>query len=339
MRVPGLFTAKAVAPLACLTALLLGACAEDAPQDFLNNQSGPAAKKADDLWDITFLVAVVIFFLVEGVLVALLFKYRHRPGREAAQFHGNTRLEIVLTIVPALILFGIAIPTVKTVFDLAEEPAGALQIRVIGKQFWWEYQYTELGFETANELHIPVDTPVRLTIEGAPDDVIHSFWVPRLSGTQDVVPGRINLLTIQADEPGNYFGQCKEYCGLSHANMRLRVIAQTQQDFDDWVSGQKQPAASPAGGLAAEGEEAFLNGVCVNCHAVQGTKAQNDLGPDLTHFASRATFAGALFKTNEANLARWLDDPPEIKPGAKMPDYGLPQEEIDALVAYLMSLE
>ncbi len=146
-------------------------------------------------------------------------------------------------------------------------------------------------------------------------------------------------MVIEADKPGSFRGQCTEYCGLSHANMRLRVIAHTESDFDQWLSDQQAAAVSPTDPLAAEGERLFLEGQCINCHAIQGTDAQARTGPDLTHFASRDTFAGALFNTNAENLRDWLDDPPAVKPGAKMPDYGLSSEEIDALVAYLLSLE
>jgi cytochrome c oxidase subunit 2 len=329
-------------------ALLTGACAEDAPLDFLNNQSGRGAERADQLWDITFWVAVAVFVLVEGALVVLLFKYRHRPGREAAQFHGNTRVEIVLTLIPALILAAIAVPTVKTVFDLAENPPGALQVKVIGRQFWWEYQYLDLGLTTANELHIPVGKATRLTIEGATDDVIHSFSVPRLAGTQDVVPGRINFLTLEPTEEGNYFGQCKEYCGLSHANMRLRVIVESEAEFEQWLADQREEANSAA--LSHDGAQLFVDGsgdgqfadgpACAACHTIGGLEgAGGVIGPNLTHVASRGTFAGALFELNRSNLARWLENPPGVKPGVKMPDLGLTSEEIQALVDFLLELE
>lgn len=318
-----------------LCAAALAACAPDAPQDYLNHPEGPVAERQDFLWDLTFGVAVAIFVLVEGLLVYTVVRYRARPGRQASQFHGNTKLEVVLTLIPALILAGLAIPTLRTIFDLAREPANAMQVTVTAKQFWWEYDYVDQGFVTANELHIPTGTPVRLRLEG--DDVIHSFWVPRLAGKQDVVPGRINYLTIVADEPGRYKGQCTEFCGLSHANMRLEVVAHEQNDFQAWVADQQRPAEQAA--LADEGADIFLEGECVQCHAIAGTDAQGRSGPDLTHFASRRTFAGAIFPTNEENLARWLDDPPGVKPGALMPDYGLSQSEIDALVAFLLSLE
>jgi cytochrome c oxidase subunit 2 len=318
--------------------VLVTGCAEDAPQDYLKPE-GPIARRVDELWDVTFLIAAVIFVIVEGLLVFALIKFRERPGREAAQFHGNTKVEIALTVIPALILAGLAVPTVATVMDLSQKPTGdVLEIRVIARQFWWEYQYTDLGVVTANEMHVPVDRPVYLTLEG--DDVIHSFWIPKLTGKQDVIPGRVNNMQFIADKPDReYWGQCTEYCGLSHANMRLRVYTHSQQDFDAWVEEQAAEAESPTDSLAAEGEKLFLEGTCVNCHAIRGTEAQARTAPDLTHFATRNTLAGAMFDNNTENLAAWLRDPPEMKPGSKMPDYGLSEDEIDALVAYLQSLK
>ncbi|MEA2452603.1 MAG: cytochrome c oxidase subunit [Actinomycetota bacterium] len=316
--------------------LLFAGCANNGPQDFLNYQAGSNAEKADNLWDVTILIAAVIFVVVEGLLVFALVRFRHKPGREAAQFHGNTKLEIVLTLVPALILIGLLIPSIKTIFDIAHKPEGALEITVTARQFWWQYDYDDFDFATANELHIPVGQPVHLTLKGA--DVIHSYWIPRLSGTQDVVPGHNNELNFTALEPGRYMGQCKEFCGLSHANMRLIVFAHPPAEFQTWVSEQQKPAAPPSADVA-EGQKLFLEGACINCHAIQGTDAAATTAPDLTHLASRETFGGATFELNEANLAEWLADPPAMKPGSLMPDYGLSQDEITKLVDYLMSLD
>jgi cytochrome c oxidase subunit 2 len=332
-----IFSKQAVrAALTCALTVLAG-CAENAPQDYLKPE-GPIARRIDELWDVTFLIAAVIFVVVEGLLVFALFKFRERPGREAAQFHGNTKVEILLTVVPALILAGLAVPTVATVMDLSQKPTGdVLEIKVVARQFWWEYQYTDLDVVTANEMHVPVDRPVYLTLEG--DDVIHSFWIPKLTGKQDVIPGRVNNMQFIAEEPDReYWGQCTEYCGLSHANMRLRVMTHTPEDFDAWVEDQAADAESPTDSLAAEGENVFLEGECVTCHAIRGTEAQARSGPDLTHFASRNTLAGAMFENNTENLAAWLRDPPGMKPGSIMPNYGLSEEEIDALVAYLQTL-
>jgi cytochrome c oxidase subunit 2 len=328
-------------------ALILGGCATDGPQDYLD-PDGPQARQADELWDLTFGIAVIVFFIVEGLIVVALVKFRHRPGREAAQFHGNTRLEVVLTLVPALILAGISVPTVKTIFDISRRPGGdALRVTVEAHQFWWEYHYPSLGITTANELHIPVDTPIDITLKGV--DVAHSFWIPRLAGKQDILPGHTTHMHMQADTPGRYLGQCTEFCGLSHANMRALAFAHEQEEFDAWVANEQQEAREPGQQLAAEGARLFVEGTgdgtfpgggaCGSCHTVQGTTAQGIVGPDLTHFASRETFAGATYDRTRANLSSWLADPPAMKPGVVMPDLGLTAEQIDALLAYLETLE
>jgi cytochrome c oxidase subunit 2 len=318
-------------------------CEADAPQDFLNNQSGNYARTADNLWDLTFGIAVVVFVIVEGALVFTLLKFRQRPGREANQFHGNTKVEVILTIIPSLILAGIAVPTVQTIFENDRNDPNALQINVVARQFWWEYRYGDLEVVTANEMHIPVGQPINLTLEGVPGDVIHSFWIPRLAGTQDVVPGRLTKLNFTALETGVYLGQCKEFCGLSHANMRLKVIVDEPGDFEAWVAAQKEPSAEPGGGLAAEGRETFLQSACAGCHAIGGTDAAGQLGPNLTHFASRGTFAGATFDNTTENLTRWISDAPSMKPGVLMPagvdELGLTPEQVEAIVAYLETLE
>jgi len=315
--------------------ILGAACGGDAgPQDFLSPE-GPVAERADGLWDLTFAIAAIIFVIVEGVLVYTLVRFRRRAGRPAAQFHGNTKVEVVLTLIPTLILAGLAVPTVKAIADLAEEPQNALNVKVVARQFWWEYEYDN-GLITANEMHVPTGQPVFLTLEG--QDVIHSFWIPKLTGKQDVVPGRVNHMQFEADRPGEYWGQCTEYCGLSHANMRLRVIAHEPAEFDRWMEDQQEPAAASVSGRAAEGEEIFMQN-CITCHAIQGTDAKGRSAPDLTHFASRGTFAGAMFENNTENLKAWIDNPEAVKPGALMPDYGLSSDEIDAVVAYLQSLE
>ncbi len=340
--------------------LVLGACAEDAPQDALD-PAGPVAEKADQLWDITFLIAVAVFVVVEGLLVFALVKFRHKPGREAKQFHGNTKVEVLLTAVPALILLGLAVPTVTTIMQQAEKPENALEVTLIAHQFWWEYHYPELGIVGANELHIPTEKDVYISLVGATTDpvtgdneVIHSYWVPRLSGTQDIIPGRTNTMRLNADRPGTYKGQCKEFCGLGHAYMRLEVVAETPEDFEEWAAAQQETHEAPEAGSAGEGAELFASGTeggsfpngpaCASCHAVdanlteEGGVPQPATGPNLAHFAGRQTFAGALFENNEENLRAWLADPPGVKPGARMPDLGLTEDQISDLVAYLNTL-
>jgi cytochrome c oxidase subunit II len=335
--------------LLLLVTLLATGCSEKYPQSALS-PVGKTAKDADSLWNLVFGIAVVIFFLVEGVLVYALVKFRQRQGREPAQFHGNTKLEVTLTIIPALILAGIGVPTVKTIFDVARHPTGSnvLNITVTAHQFWWQFEYPQQHIVTANELHMPTGTPVWVSLKGA--DVIHSFWVPALSGTQDVVPGHVNHVMFETDKPGVYLGQCKEFCGLSHANMRVRVFVQSPAAYQTWVAQQQQPAVSSSlSADAAAGEKLFLHGAsggafpggpaCSGCHAVLGTSAQGVVGPNLTHFGSRTRLAGETYVNNTSNLSNWLADPSAMKPGVDMPKLGLSSTQIRELVAYLQSLK
>ena len=361
-------------------AVVAAACAPNATQSTLE-PAGEFARKPYDLFVPVFWVAAVIFVLVEGAIVLFVVKYRHRPGRDQIppQLHGNTRLEIAWTILPALILAGVAVPTVTTIFDLAREPTPTtMRVNVLGHQWWWEFDYPDEGIVTANELHIPTGRPVYVSLcavgfsyseaqpvgtpsacqtgppETAPPtalgaSVIHSFWPPELAGTQDVVPGQTNHLYLEADEPGTYEGQCKEFCGLSHAYMKFTVVAHPPEDYAAWVAEQQAPAAEPTGDAVA-GRDVFLNSIpggCVRCHAVDGlTDAQGEPivgsadGPNLTHFASRECFAGCILRNDsDDDLRRWLEDPRAVKAGSWMPDYGLSEQQIDDLIAYLRTLE
>ncbi|MGH2740058.1 MAG: cytochrome c oxidase subunit II [Actinomycetota bacterium] len=330
------------AALVFAAGVLLAACSDTLPQSSLN-PAGERAEQVDSLFRLVFWIAVGVFVLVEGALVYALIRFRQRRADDPnpVQVHGNTRLEIIWTIIPALLLLGIAIPTIRTTFDLSEHPTGEGVVAVIvtASQWWWEVEYPDLGVVTANEIHVPVGSPV--TVELHSKDVIHSFWVPRLAGKQDVVPGRTISLDFVAAAPGVFPGQCAEYCGLSHANMRFIVVAEEPEDFDQWVADQRAPAvAAPPGTENAEGEELFRSVGCVACHTVAGLEgAQGILGPDLTHFGGRTTFAGSTFEINVANLTRWLRNPLAMKPGSRMPSYNLTDDQIEALIAYLMSLE
>jgi cytochrome c oxidase subunit 2 len=321
--------------------LLLAACAKNAPQDSLSPE-GPVAQRIDRLFTPVFWIAAAIFFLVEGLLVFAVVHYRARGDHEMPkQVHGNKRLEIGWTLAPALLLAGVAVPTLLTLVELDRKPVGALEITVTAKQWWWQYQYKDSGVVTANELHIPTGRPVLLSLVS--EDVIHSFWVPKLAGKQDVVPGRTNHLTLSATKPGTYLGQCAEFCALSHANMRLRVIAQAPADFERWVAEQKAPALSPADPLAVRGMSEFFGGQCIQCHTisgltVDGKTAAATFGPNLTHFASRTTFGGATFDRTDQDLHEWLLDPQAAKPGNKMVIRRLTEDQIRALIAFLQSL-
>lgn len=328
--------------------LLAGACAREAPQNALDPQ-GPVARAQHNLFLPVFWIAAVIFFLVEGLILFAVIKFRDRPGREEPkQIHGNTVLEFTWTLIPALILIGVAIPTVMTIFNLSAKHApNEVRVKVVAHQWWWEYHYVGTTPEvvTANELVIPAGRPVFFDLESA--DVVHSFWVPELAGKQDVVPERTNTLRFEADHPGEYYGQCAEFCSISHANMRLRVIAKTEPEFEAWLRAQQQPAAAPASSDAQAGLQIVAStqilgsNVCISCHAIGGVPgASGQVGPDLTHLASRGTFASALYDLNEENLTKWIRNAREQKPGVIMPifDHILTDDQIRQVVAYLLTL-
>jgi cytochrome c oxidase subunit II len=357
-----------LAPIA-LT-LLLGACSGGNKPQNTWDAAGPTAQTERDLIVPVFWVAGVVFLIVEGGIVVIAVKYRHRKGRDQipAQIHGNTKLELGWTILPALVLAGVMVPTVAVIWDLAKPPGpDALNVTVHGYQWWWGFEYTDPNMTTnmgtghplwtADVLVIPVDRPIYLTLEsdgGVGEEVIHSFWVPKLAGKQDVVPGRSNHITLAADESGTYWGQCAEFCGLQHGRMRFRVVALDQTDWENWVNHQQLPAElPPANTPARDGMDIFFGtngegGQCIACHAIGGTEAQSTNAPNLTNFAvpTHECFAGCDFETfnadgtiNEEDLAAWLRDPNAVKLGAKMPNYHLTEQEISALVAYLGSLK
>lgn len=338
-RIPTTWRRLALPALA-LAFLSTGCSNSSLPQDALDPQ-GPVAQKVHNLAMPVFAIAGVVFVLVEGLILYSAFKFRRRSDDESpVQVHGNVKAEIGWTIAPAIVLAVVGIFTVGAVIDLDRVPTGpdVLKVDVTGRQWWWEFKYPDQNIVTANELHIPTGTDVALTLRSK--DVIHSFWPPKLAGKLDVIPNRVNRMTINADKPGVYYGQCAEFCGVSHANMKLRVVAHEPAEFKEWVKANAAPAAE----LAVEDTEAvagralFRAKGCASCHAVQGFAA-GAVGPDLTHLQQRKVFAGAMFELNEKNLRRWLRNPPEEKPGSKMPNLNLTEEEITSLIAYLDTLK
>lgn len=300
----------------------------------------------DDLFVTIFWFAVFVFVVVEAVLLFTVLRFRERPGQpDPEHLHGHTALEIGWTLAPALIIVLIAVPTIQTIFEVDGTPeVGALEVQVVGHQWWWEFQYPELGIVTANELHLPQGRPVSLVMTSA--DVIHSFWVPRLGGKRDLINSRTTRISFTPDSVGTFLGQCAEFCGVSHANMRMRVMVDSPEDWEAWVANQQSGpvAVDTTANLVRLGEEAFrkirdpANNSCIACHAVQGVSA-GVLGPNLTHLGSRTTIAAGILRNDAEGLTRWLRDPTEVKPGSLMPDVGLTDEEVAALVAYLQSLK
>ncbi|HEX7024458.1 MAG TPA: cytochrome c oxidase subunit II [Gemmatimonadales bacterium] len=349
------------APAVCL--LLLLGCAENYPQTTLLPR-GDFARLVDGIFRTTVWWATVVFVLVEGVLLFAIFKFRGRPDDpEPRQTHGSTLLEVSWTIVPALMLAAIAVPTVKTIFKTSDYATGdVVQIEVVGHQWWWEFRYTDLGVVTANEMHIPVGKTVNLRMTTS--DVLHSFWVPQFAGKRDVFPKRHNPLWFKAEVTGTFHGTCAEFCGTQHARMMFRVVSQTPEEFAAWVAAQRigsplvdggkvpvdsvlpADSAARAARLAADslGQAglALFNGAgCVGCHSITGavTAGVTQMtGPNLSHVGSRGTLVAGLMPNNPANLARWLSNPDSVKRGTlmKLPRK-LTDAEIATLVAYLRS--
>ncbi|RLE22380.1 MAG: cytochrome c oxidase subunit II [Actinobacteria bacterium] len=314
--------------------LALASCASDAPQDTFD-PAGTNAQKIQDLQVPIFILAGVVGVIVFIVLTFVLIRFRDKGQAIPEQSHGNPALEIVLTIIPALILIGIAIPTVGTLLALDKTDDTECIINVTGQQWWWEIDYPVQDgcgdgisevIVTSGQMVIPVGTNV--LVRGTSRDVIHSWWIPRLNGKRDMVPGRVQTNRIQADEPGIYAGQCTEFCGLSHANMRMEVVAMYPDDFEAWKAGQIAAYESPAEGtLAAEGEATFI-AQCSRCHQINGLEdgdgdpiiARPDLqvyagaAPNLSWLMSRNTFAGASWDllTPECRADVWDASPETV---------------------------
>jgi cytochrome c oxidase subunit 2 len=326
-----------VLALAAGLALLVGAC-EYTPQTAWNPRS-EYAREGLGLFELTIWLGVVIGVLVEVALIWAAIRYRRRAGdRLPPQTHGNTLVEVLWTTGPVIVVGYILVVTLPLIFSQqAPAPASAMKVSVIGHQFWWEFQYPDANVVTASELHLPLNRTVNLELRS--DDVIHSFWVPALGGKRDAFPSHSNHIWLTPDSVGEFPGQCYQLCGYSHANMRERAIIQSQADFDAWLAAQQQPAATPTDPLAIAGAEVFQQKGCGACHTITGTPAVGRVGPNLTHFGSRRTLAGAVYENTTENLHTWLRDPPRAKPGSIMPNLGLNAHEVDALVAYLQSLK
>ena len=308
----------------------------------------PLSTPAQAIYEISLLVLAIcaaIFLVVAGMLAYTIIRFRRRPGdegREPPQVYGSNQIELAWTVVPILIVFVLILATARAIYDVqgAIPPADAINVTVVGHQWWWKIHYPKLGIVTANELHVPVSEsskrqPTFLKLESA--DVAHSFWVPQLAGKTDLIPNRENRMWIEPTQPGTYIGNCAEYCGLQHARMLLRVIAHAPADFETWVAAQQMPPVEDAQTQA--GHNVFFSTSCINCHAIRETKANGKFGPDLTHLMSRQTLGAGVIANTEENLRAWVRDPQHIKPGALMPNMQLTNDELDQVVAYLLTLK
>ena len=350
-RGPGRYAAAAV--LLLLVVVVAGCTPEHGQSTF--DVKGPVARSQLNLFYWIFFAAVFVFVAVEAILIYTVVRYRRKPGQPPPpQTHGNTRLEIGWTVVPALVLMVVAVPTVMTVFYTANPPDGpSIEVDAIAHQWWWEFRYDdpsdpERQVVVANEMHIPVDQIVRVNLESK--DVIHSFWVPKLAGKMDMVPNSSNEMWFEAEEPGEYLGQCAEFCGESHAKMRFKVFAQPMEEFNDWLTAQGAPAIDPADPLALEGKALFEGqALCFACHTVGGSdRSRGTKGPDLTHLGSRTQILAGILENTQESLRTWLTEPEAVKAGNIMardaavytdPQKRLTEVQVSSLVAYLRSLK
>jgi cytochrome c oxidase subunit 2 len=331
-----------------------------------------ASPPADSIRSLFILVLAItggIFLLVEGVLLYCIIRFRKRgsgPASEPPQIYGSNPIEIAWTVGPLLIVFVLFLIVARTVGEINSVPhqapppgAKPVYVTVVGHQWWWEYRIYDgredqeadrNGVRLANELHVPVSDnptsarPAYLKLQSA--DVIHSFWVPRLAGKTDVIPNQDNFMWFAAREEGLFLGQCAEYCGTQHAGMLIRVIAQPEEQYQAWLSNQKQPANGELSEKARAGKAVFLAQSCVNCHTIRGTSARGTFGPDLTHLKSRETLASGLVANNRENLTDWVRDPqqgvdgkPGIKSGCLMPNMQLSEIQVERIVDYLEALK
>ena len=311
------------------------------------NIFAPASTSAQWIFDLSVFVLEVtgaIFIVVFSLLAYALVKFRKRnaaDGREPAQIYGSTQLELAWTVIPVLIVLVLFLAAARVIASIqnAARPSNAIEVTVIGHQYWWEYRYPSLKVVTANELHIPVSdpahpTPTFLTLLSADTD--HSFWVPRLAGKTDLIPNDPNSMWLDPHETGLFLGQCAQYCGTQHALMLLRVYVDSREDFDRWIQRQREPAhVSP---VVSEGQRLFETTACVNCHTIAGTAAHGAYGPDLTHLMSRQTIASGAEKNTVGALIAWIYKPDLTKPGCKMPSMGLSIQQSALVGSYLATL-
>lgn len=308
----------------------------------------PLSTPAEEVYENAILVLAIcagIFLTVGGFLLYTIIRFRQRPdddGREPPQVYGSNQIELAWTVIPVVIVFVLILVAARTIVNVQNvaRPSSALNVTVVGHQWWWEIRYPDFGVVTANELHVPVSDPAKprptfLTLESA--DVAHSFWAPQLAGKTDLIPNRRNLMWIEPKQPGVYVGNCAEYCGTQHAHMLLRVIVQPADAFAQWIQSQQRPPIKDERTQA--GRRVFFSTACINCHTINGTRANGRFGPDLTHLMSRETLAAGVVANTPERLRAWVRDPQAVKSGSLMPNMQLTTDELDQVVAYLLTLK
>ena len=333
--------------------VLLQAQVPGANEHRIGNIFRPLATPATDEKTIaifTLAITGVIFVVVAGLITYTIWRFRRKSDdelhQEPPQVYGSNQIEVAWTVIPILIVFvliGVSARVIASVQN-ASPPKSMLKVKLIGHQWWWEVQYPDYGIVTANEIHVPIagekNTATYLQLES--QDVIHSFWVPQLAGKTDLIPNRTNYMWIDPREPGEYLGNCAEYCGTQHANMLLRVYVDASEDFERWLANERKNTRESDDAEVRKGKEAFFAQSCINCHRVRGTPANGTVGPDLTHLMSRDTLASGMIPNDRKgdNLRAWIVDPHKIKPGCLMPPFSnLSERDLDGILRYLNSLE
>lgn len=302
------------------------------------NPDSPQTRLLLDLGRMAGMIFAGIFVIVAGVIVYSLMRYRGREGEpDPHQIAGNTRAEMIWTLIPCVIVAVLFALTARTMSLADPPPAPEPDLIVTGHQWWWEARYAKSGAVTANEFHVPVGKAFCIQLESA--DVLHELWVPELARKITAVPGHPNHLWLQADHAGTYVGMCSEFCGSQHAWMHFMLVAEPAAEFTAWEDAQQQPAPKPVSDAAARGLALFRQKTCVNCHTIHGVSADTHIGPDLTHFAGRRQFGAGIADNTPGNLRRWLTNPQQIKPGCLMPDFHLSDADAQNLAAYLETLK
>jgi len=322
--------------------LLAASCTENTPAVF--RPQGTAARQINDLWWLLLVLGAFTYLVVMALLLVALFRRRSPYQRQKTTSHSDDdrngrRLVwaggVIFPAVVLVVIYGFTLNVLSHLF-ITENPDN-LVVEVIGHQWWWEVHYPDGQIVTANEIYIPAGEDVIFKLTSA--DVIHSFWVPELHGKMDLIPGKTNTWQLHAEQPGDFWGLCAEFCGTQHAKMLFLVTAVPPEQFPQWLTSQQQPAAAPQTEAAQTGLTVFMENGCAECHTIRGTEAAGDLGPDLTHFAARRIIGAGAVSNNRGNLAGWVADPHGIKPGSLMPTADLTGPELQSLLAYLETLE
>ncbi len=327
-------TARRIAILGAVLPLAAAGCGR---LDSFNPVT-PRGLEVSNLFNFELILSLLVFAFVFGWLMVNVIRFRERDGEpEPPQIHGNRRAEVTWTSAAVALLFVVIFPaTIVTMNRVEAADPNAMRVFVIGHQWWWEYQYPDLGITTANELHLPVGSSADLLIQSA--DVAHSFWVPQIGWKADAIPGKQNRINAQFQQPGSYDGACAEFCGTQHAWMRISIVAEPRDQFDRWAASQRQPSPNAAG--SSRGQQVFLQNSCVNCHTIQGTPAVGSVGPDLSHFGSRALLGAGVAPNTPDSLRAWIHNAQNVKPGVLMPNYSqLSDADLGALVDYLEGLK